>query len=90
MVYQCGWIGTPEIILILAAVLLLFGGKKIPELAKGLGKGIREFKDATEKSDLATDIKDITSEINDLKKDVDKINPKKALNIKNPLKSKKK
>ncbi len=40
-------IGGPEIILILFVILLLFGAKKIPELAKGLGKGIREFKDAT-------------------------------------------
>ena len=40
--------GTPngmELILILAVVLLLFGGKKIPELMRGLGKGIREFKE---------------------------------------------
>lgn len=36
-----------EIILILAVVLLLFGGKKIPELMKGLGQGIKEFKDAS-------------------------------------------
>lgn len=39
-------LGATEIILILVVVLLLFGGKKIPELMKGLGKGIREFKDA--------------------------------------------
>jgi sec-independent protein translocase protein TatA len=39
--------GGTEIILILAGVLLLFGGKKLPELAKGLGQGIREFKKAT-------------------------------------------
>ena len=42
--------GTPgpfEIILILVVVLLLFGAKRIPEIARGLGKGIREFKDAT-------------------------------------------
>ncbi|WP_442590540.1 Sec-independent protein translocase subunit TatA/TatB [Pedobacter sp. AW31-3R] len=38
-------LGTPEIILILVAVMLLFGGKKIPELMKGLGQGIKEFKD---------------------------------------------
>ena len=36
--------GLPEIILILLAVLILFGGKKIPELAKGLGKSLSEFK----------------------------------------------
>nr|WP_294859269.1 twin-arginine translocase TatA/TatE family subunit [uncultured Fluviicola sp.] len=40
-------LGATEIILILAVVLLLFGGKKIPELMKGLGKGIKEFKDAS-------------------------------------------
>lgn len=40
-----GALGTQEIILILLFVLLLFGGKKIPELMKGLGKGIREFND---------------------------------------------
>ncbi len=38
-------LGTGEIILIALAVLLLFGGKKIPELMKGLGKGIKQFKD---------------------------------------------
>lgn len=41
------WIGTPQIILIVVVVLLLFGGKKIPELMKGLGSGIKEFKDAS-------------------------------------------
>lgn len=40
--------GGGEIMLIMLAVLLLFGGKKLPELARGLGKGIREFKDASE------------------------------------------
>ena len=42
-----GGLGAPEIILILAVVLLLFGGRKIPELMRGLGKGVKEFKDAT-------------------------------------------
>ncbi|MES2425805.1 MAG: twin-arginine translocase TatA/TatE family subunit [Bacteroidota bacterium] len=36
----------PELIIILVIVLLLFGGKKLPELMKGLGKGVKEFKDA--------------------------------------------
>lgn len=44
-------LGAPEIIIILVVVLLLFGGKKIPELMKGLGKGIREFKDASKGND---------------------------------------
>lgn len=39
--------GTQEIIIILVIVLLMFGGKKIPELMKGLGKGMKEFKDAS-------------------------------------------
>lgn len=38
-------IGTPEIIFIVVIVLLFFGGKKIPELMKGLGKGVKSFKD---------------------------------------------
>ncbi|RZK49457.1 MAG: twin-arginine translocase TatA/TatE family subunit [Pedobacter sp.] len=38
-------IGAPEIILIVLALLLLFGGKKIPELMRGLGRGVKEFKD---------------------------------------------
>ena len=41
-------IGGPEMILIFLVVLLLFGGKKLPELARGLGKGLREFKDASD------------------------------------------
>lgn len=41
-------IGTPELMIILFAALLLFGGNKLPELARGLGKGIRDFKDASE------------------------------------------
>lgn len=40
-------IGWPQMVLIAVVVLLLFGGKKIPELMKGLGKGVKEFKDAT-------------------------------------------
>ncbi|HET8828860.1 MAG TPA: twin-arginine translocase TatA/TatE family subunit [Pelobium sp.] len=38
-------LGAPEIILIVLALLLLFGGKKIPELMRGIGKGVKEFKD---------------------------------------------
>ncbi|SEM06665.1 sec-independent protein translocase protein TatA [bacterium A37T11] len=39
------FLGTPEIIIIVVAILLLFGGKKIPELMRGLGRGVREFKE---------------------------------------------
>ncbi|PKD21589.1 preprotein translocase subunit TatA [Salegentibacter salinarum] len=40
-------IGAPQIILIVVVILLLFGGRKIPELMRGLGSGIKEFKDAS-------------------------------------------
>lgn len=46
-----GMIGVPQIILILVIVLLLFGGRKIPELMKGLGSGIKEFKKASKGDD---------------------------------------
>ena len=52
-----GFFGGPEIIIVLVVVVLLFGGKKIPELMRGLGKGMKEFKDAT---------KDIKEEINNI------------------------
>ncbi|MFN5441503.1 MAG: twin-arginine translocase TatA/TatE family subunit [Flavobacteriia bacterium] len=42
-----GKLGAPEIILIPVIVVLFFGGKKIPELMRGLGKGVKEFKDAS-------------------------------------------
>ena len=42
---QLLFLSTTEIIIIVAVVLLLFGGKKIPELMKGLGKGVKSFKD---------------------------------------------
>ncbi|MCA6078071.1 Sec-independent protein translocase subunit TatA/TatB [Fulvivirga sedimenti] len=49
-----GGLGGQEVLLILLVILIFFGAKKIPELARGLGKGIREFKDATKeiKSDI--------------------------------------
>ena len=46
-----GMIGGPQVILIIAVVLLLFGGRKIPELMKGLGSGIKEFKNATKEGE---------------------------------------
>ena len=59
--------GGPEWIIIALVVLLLFGGKKIPELMKGLGKGVRSFKDG---------LNDATREINDVADSV-KEEPKK-------------
>ncbi len=49
-----GRFGVTEILVILAVVLLLFGGKKIPELMKGLGSGIKEFKNAAKDEQSAT------------------------------------
>ncbi|TAE27313.1 MAG: twin-arginine translocase TatA/TatE family subunit [Cytophagales bacterium] len=51
-----GGLGTGEMILIFAVIVLMFGAKKLPELARGLGKGIREFKDATK--DVRENIED--------------------------------
>lgn len=44
-------IGAPQIILIVVIILLLFGGRKIPELMRGLGSGIKEFKDASKEDE---------------------------------------
>mgnify|MGYP005711742191 FL=1 len=51
-----GMIGAPQIILIIAVVLLLFGGRKIPELMKGLGSGIKEFKNATKEEEDSSNL----------------------------------
>ena len=48
-------IGAPQIILIVVVVLLLFGGKKIPELMRGLGSGIKEFKNASKEDTEETE-----------------------------------
>ena len=48
-------LGVQELMIILIIAMLFFGGKKIPEIAKGLGKGIREFKHASEGKDDAED-----------------------------------
>ena len=56
-VFICSKNGALGIVLIVLVVLLLFGGKKIPELMKGLGKGVKEFKDATNKNENDADKK---------------------------------
>jgi sec-independent protein translocase protein TatA len=53
-----GIIGPWQIVLIVLVVLLLFGGKKIPELMRGLGKGVREFKDGINPDEQAKNDKD--------------------------------
>jgi sec-independent protein translocase protein TatA len=58
-----GSLGVPELLIILLVVLILFGAKRIPELARGLGKGIREFKDAS--SGAASNDKDTDKDAKD-------------------------
>ena len=55
-------LGAPEIIIIAIMVLLLFGGKKIPELMKGIGKGIKNFKEGVKgvEDDIKLDVDDTT------------------------------
>lgn len=48
-------LGTSEIMLIVGVLLLFFGAKKLPELARGMGQGIREFKAATQDANATTD-----------------------------------
>jgi len=48
--FVMAFLGAPEIIIVLVLVLLLFGGKKIPEMMRGLGKGVKDFKDASSES----------------------------------------
>lgn len=60
-----GGLGAGEITLIVLALLLLFGGKKIPELMRGLGKGIKEFKEG--KDGLESDTKTTTTTTNENK-----------------------
>ena len=57
-----GVIGGPEIIVILLIVLVLFGGKKIPELMKGLGKGVKEYKKAM--NGVEEEVNNVSSAIN--------------------------
>ena len=64
--------GGPELILIAFIVLLLFGGRKLPELMKGLGKGIREFNNAKNsiQSEINTEMKEIEKPKIEIKEEV--------------------
>ena len=63
LIFPLGVVGWQEILIILAVVLLLFGGRKIPELMEGLGKGVKSFKKG---------MKDVTDETSDIKKDIER------------------
>jgi len=62
------FISGPEIFIVVLVVVLLFGSKKIPELARGLGRGIKEFKNAT--SEIQREITKSTEEIKKTTKDL--------------------
>ena len=67
-IYPLGVIGPWEIVLICLVIVLLFGGKKIPELMKGVGKGVKSFKDGM--SEVEKELKDTTKEVeSDYKQD---------------------
>jgi len=75
------FISGGEIFFILIIILLLFGAKKIPDIARGLGKGMREFKQATNEikkeinqgdSDVTKDLKDIRDTATTIKREIDK------------------
>jgi sec-independent protein translocase protein TatA len=62
-----GMPGGPEWILVILVIVLFFGAKRIPELARGLGKGIREFKDATKevKKEIDDNVQDTNKSLKD-------------------------
>lgn len=62
-----GLMGGPELIIVGLAIAVLFGGKRIPDLMKILGAGVKDLKKTTDENEITKDIKDISSEINNLK-----------------------
>lgn len=72
LVSMLGWMpGQWEIILIVLVILLLFGGRKLPELARGLAKGLRLFKD--ELKGVKTDIEDVGKDVKNIGKNVEEM-----------------
>ena len=61
MIIPLGFVGGWEVVIIALVILLLFGGRKIPELMRGIGQGIRSFKDGIK--DVEKEIEDVDSEI---------------------------
>lgn len=68
------FISGQEIFIVMIVVLLLFGANKIPEIAKGLGKGMREFRKATDdiKKEITDQTREITKDVNKFKDDLTK------------------
>ena len=63
-------LGPWEIALVILVIIILFGGKKLPELARGLGLGLREFKKA--KQEIKDEVKNVTDEAEDAEKEAEK------------------
>ena len=63
-------LGPWEIALVILGIIILFGGKKLPELARGLGLGLREFKKA--KDEITDEVKNVTDVVEDAEKEVKK------------------
>ncbi|MEN8965789.1 MAG: twin-arginine translocase TatA/TatE family subunit [Polaribacter sp.] len=76
------FIGTPEVFVIMLIVVMVFGADKIPEIARGLGKGIRQVKEAT--NDIKKEINE-SAKLNDLDLDVTKDITKEVNSVKDKL-----
>ena len=63
-------LGPWEIALVILVIIILFGGKKLPELARGLGLGLREFKKA--KQEIKDEVQNVTDAVEDAEKEVEK------------------
>lgn len=68
------FIGGPEIVIIMMAIVMLFGSKKIPEIARGIGKGIRELKDASNdiKREIRSSASIVKEEVQKVEEDIEK------------------
>ena len=76
--FPLGVVGPWQVVIIALVILLLFGGKKIPELMKGLGKGMRSFKEGM--NEVEKQIEDIDKDMNAPAKSPDKIEKKEEYN----------
>ena len=63
-------LGPWEIALVILVIIILFGGKKLPELARGLGLGLREFKKA--KQEIKDEVKNVADEVEETEKEIEK------------------
>lgn len=79
MIQHVGWLGGQEIVICVIAILLFFGGKKIPGLAKDLSKNFRKLKDVTKDNSIKDNIQDVASEITDIKSTINDLDITKTL-----------